>query len=225
MGKTIESLLGQDDQITLKISSNNKLDTSNLSSSNIDVAIDFSTPETAVDHITACIEAGIPIVSGTTGWLAKWDKVTELTKAKNGAFFYAPNFSLGVNLFFAINKYAAELFARHKQYAVNIEEIHHTEKKDAPSGTAIRLAEGILEHYPDLHDWSLEETQNTIHIDAQRIPNVPGTHIMRYRSDEDQISLSHVAHTRESFAKGAIAAARWIIGKKGVFGMQDMLEL
>ncbi|HIB46799.1 MAG TPA: 4-hydroxy-tetrahydrodipicolinate reductase [Flavobacteriaceae bacterium] len=189
------------------------------------VAIDFSVPEAAVDNITKCLDANIPIVSGTTGWLSEYEKVLKKCEACNGSFIYASNFSVGVNLFFDLNAYAAKLMAPWKEYTVSVEEIHHTEKKDAPSGTAITIAEGILEH-SDKKNWELDTvSEENITITAKREADVKGTHRVDYESNIDTISIKHEAHTREGFAKGAILAAEWLVGKTGVYSMKDVLGL
>ncbi len=190
-----------------------------------DVAIDFSSPEVAMENITLALENNIPIVSGTTGWLKDLDKVQKFCEDRNGSFIYASNFSVGVNLFFSINEYAAKLMQPWKEYIVSIVEIHHTQKKDAPSGTAISLAEGILKN-SDNKGWSLNvEDKKSLHIEAKRVEDVKGTHIIKYKSEIDSIGLTHEAHSREGFAKGAILAAEWLQGKKGIFTMKDVLGI
>lgn len=190
-----------------------------------DVAIDFSVPSAAVSNISACLETNIPVISGTTGWLEHYDEMVALCKAKNGAFIYGSNFSLGVNIFFELNNYLAKMMANLEQYNVSMEEIHHTQKLDAPSGTAISLANGIIEN-SKYTNWTLETPkENEIHIDAKRIENVPGTHSVFYDSEVDQIEIKHTAHSREGFALGAVIAAEWLQNKKGVFTMKDVLNL
>ncbi len=193
---------------------------------NADVAIDFSVPMAAVKNISTAFNHGVPVVCGTTGWLEQYDEVVKLCAAKNGAFIYGSNFSLGVNLFFELNNYLAKMMAKFSSvYKVSMEEIHHTQKLDSPSGTAISLAKGVIEN--SAYDSWTEETaaKNQIHIDAKRIENVPGTHSVYYRSDVDFIEIKHEAHNREGFALGAVLAAEWIVGKKGVFSMKDVLDL
>ncbi|CAM3602931.1 dapB protein [Flavobacterium saliperosum S13] len=193
--------------------------------STADVAIDFSVPSAAVSNISACLETNIPILSGTTGWLEHYDEMVALCKAKNGAFIYGSNFSLGVNIFFELNNYLAKMMANLEQYKVSMEEIHHTQKLDAPSGTAISLANGVIEN-SDYTSWTLESPKpDQIHIEAKRIENVPGTHSVFYDSDVDQIEIKHTAHSREGFALGAVIAAEWLQNKKGVFTMKDVLNL
>ncbi len=192
---------------------------------NADVAIDFSVPSVAVENISTCLEKGIPVVSGTTGWLEKYDEMVALCNQKNGSFIYGSNFSLGVNIFFELNEYLAKMMNNLKQYKVSMEEIHHTQKLDAPSGTAISLANGIIKN-TSYENWTLDVTNdNQIHIDAKRIENVPGTHSVFYDSEVDQIEIKHTAHSREGFALGSVVAAEWIIGKKGVFTMKDVLGI
>ena len=191
-----------------------------------DVAIDFSVPAAAVTNISTCLNENIPVVSGTTGWLEQYDEMVRLCEAKNGTFLYGSNFSLGVNLFFELNEYLAKMMARFADvYKVSMEEIHHTQKLDSPSGTAISLAKGIIQH-SDYESWTEAQAgENQIHIDAKRIENVPGTHSVFYQSEVDFIEIKHVAHNREGFALGSILAAEWIQGKKGVFTMKDVLNL
>jgi 4-hydroxy-tetrahydrodipicolinate reductase len=191
-----------------------------------DVAIDFSVPMVAVENISTAFNHGIPVVCGTTGWLKQYDDVVKLCQEKNGAFIYGSNFSLGVNLFFELNDYLAKMMAKFSSvYKVSMEEIHHTQKLDSPSGTAISLAKGVIEN--SAYDSWTEETaaENQIHIDAKRIENVPGTHSVYYSSDVDFIEIKHVAHNREGFALGAVLAAEWIQGKTGVYSMKDVLDL
>ncbi|WBM74375.1 4-hydroxy-tetrahydrodipicolinate reductase [Saprospira grandis] len=197
-----------------------------------EVAIEFSQPDAALNNYLACFERGIPVVSGTTAWLADWDKMAAACEEKKGAFFYASNFSIGVNLFFALNERLAELMAGQPQYQLEMEEIHHLEKKDAPSGTAISLAQGVLAHNQRFEDWYLAEfpnlegsqKENHFPIFALREAGVPGTHSLKYASSEDEIIITHRAKGRIGFAAGALKAAEWLAGKKGVFGMKDLLK-
>ncbi len=201
------------------------MESSSLDISAIDVAIDFSTPEAAFDNIKFCFERGIPIVSGTTGWLNDYKEAVWLCKQKNGAFIYASNFSLGVNLFFELNRKLAQMMTNLYDYKVSMEEIHHIHKLDAPSGTAISLAEGIIEN-SRYSGWKLKEaSENEIPITARREGEVPGTHSIQYSSAVDTVEIKHTAHNREGFALGALIAAEWIHGKKGVFSMKDVLNL
>lgn len=190
-----------------------------------DVAIDFSIPAVAVDNISNCFYANVPVISGTTGWLDKYDEMVTLCLEKNGAFISSSNFSLGVNLFFELNEYLAKMMSKFSSYKAEIEEIHHTQKLDAPSGTAISLAKGVIEN-SDYTNWTLEDAkENFIHIEAIRTENVPGTHTVTYNSEVDTIEIKHTAHNREGFALGAVIAAEWIVGKQGIFTMRDVLNL
>jgi 4-hydroxy-tetrahydrodipicolinate reductase len=220
MGKVIERIaLERGHEIVLK----KDQDTSFDGLKNADVAIDFSVPNSAVANISECLNNGIPVISGTTGWLTNYPKMVQLCEEKNGSFIYGSNFSLGVNVFFELNEYLAKMMANLKQYNVSMEEIHHTQKLDAPSGTAITLADGIIKN-TNYANWTLETPiSNEIHIDAKRIENVPGTHSIFYDSEVDQIEIKHTAHSREGFALGAVVAAEWLVGKKGVFTMKDVL--
>jgi 4-hydroxy-tetrahydrodipicolinate reductase len=222
MGKVIEKIaLERGHEIVLK----KDHDSTFAGIENADVAIDFSVPDSAVVNISECLNSGIPVISGTTGWLTDYPKMVELCNAKNGSFIYGSNFSLGVNVFFELNEYLAKMMTNLKQYNVSMEEIHHTQKLDAPSGTAITLAEGVIKH-TDYANWTLETPiSNKIHIEAKRIENVPGTHSIFYDSEVDQIEIKHTAHSREGFALGAVIAAEWLVGKKGVFTMKDVLGL
>ncbi|MBL7885999.1 MAG: 4-hydroxy-tetrahydrodipicolinate reductase [Flavobacterium sp.] len=193
---------------------------------NADVAIDFSVPNAAVGHISECLNSNVPIVSGTTGWLHDYDKMVDLCNEKNGAFIYGSNFSLGVNLFFELNDYLSKMMAKFKEYTISMEEIHHTQKLDAPSGTAISLAKDIIKN-AEYSNWTIgqEHNENELFIDAKRIENVPGTHSVFYTSKVDTIEIKHTAHNRDGFALGSVIAAEWILGKNGVFTMKDVLEL
>lgn len=222
MGKSIEAIaMERNHNITLKATSS----TTTFDFYETDVAIDFSIPSIAVNNIKRAIDAGIPVISGTTGWLEHYEEVLEYCRSKNGTFLYASNFSLGVNIFFEINKRLGQLMASVEGYTTKIEEIHHTKKLDAPSGTAITLAEQIIEntHYKG---WSLDKpNSDEIHIEAKRIPEVPGTHEVTYNSEIDSISIKHTAHSRQGFALGAVIAAEWIKDKKGIFSMKDVLNI
>lgn len=222
MGKVIEKIAQErGHQIVLKKSIQDNFD----GLEHADIAIDFSAPDSAVTHISECLNRGIPIVSGTTGWLDQYDQMTQLCKDKNGSFIYGSNFSLGVNLFFLLNENLAKLMRGFNQYEVALYEAHHTQKLDAPSGTAISLANQIIEN-SDYTSWELSATKDkTIGITADRIENVPGTHSVTYKSPIDEIEIKHTAHNREGFALGAIIAAEWLIGKKGIFSMKDVLGL
>ena len=191
------------------------------------MAIEFTNPQSAVENIKTCFEAGIPIISGSTGWLNHWDEVITLSKEKECGFLYASNFSIGVNLFFELNTKLAQLMSTRAEYDVQIEEIHHTQKKDAPSGTAITLAEEILKNTTGKENWVLGPTENTtvLSILSKRIDPSPGTHIVSYDSPVDSIEIKHTAHNRLGFASGAILAAEFLKDKKGIFGMKDVLNI
>jgi 4-hydroxy-tetrahydrodipicolinate reductase len=225
MGKAIEQIaIERGHEIVLKINKSSK----DYNISAADVAIDFSIPDAAVSNISNCFYNGVPVISGTTGWLSDYEDMVQLCKEHDGAFIYASNFSLGVNIFFELNRYLATLMQPQKQYEVAMEEIHHTQKLDAPSGTAITLAEGIIES-SDANQWKLSDdntiSKGSIPIVAKRIENVPGTHIITYNSPVDAIEISHTAHNRDGFALGAVIAAEWIIGKTGIFTMKDVLNI
>lgn len=222
MGKVIERIaLERGHEIVLKKSSTSSYE----GLENADVAIDFSIPDSAVCNIKQCFDTNIPVVCGTTGWLEHYNEMVALCESKNGSFIYGSNFSLGVNVFFELNAYLAKMMANLKQYNVSMEEIHHTQKLDAPSGTAISLAKGIIEN-SDYTGWTLDNpSEKDILIDAKRIENVPGTHSVFYDSSVDQIEIKHTAHSREGFALGAVIAAEWLANKKGVFTMKDVLSL
>ena len=222
MGKMIEqTAIERGHSIVAKV----EVDTTNIDFSNMDVAIDFSMPDAAFQNITNCIENGVPVISGTTGWLEDYDKAVTLCKEKNGGFIYASNFSLGVNVFFELNAYLAKMMKSLDQYQVTMEEIHHTQKLDAPSGTAITLAEGVIEN-SNYKGWKLDQGhREEIVITSKRISETPGTHTVDYTSKVDTIDIKHTAHNRNGFALGAVIASEWIIGKKGVFSMKDVLGL
>jgi len=222
MGKIIEAIaIERGHTITQKIDG----DTDAIDFANTDVAIDFSLPNSAVNNIKQSIDAGVPVVSGTTGWLDHYNDVVDYCNVKNGSFLYASNFSLGVNIFFEINKLLATLTANYPNYTVGLEEIHHTKKLDAPSGTAITLAKGIIDA-SDYTAWTLDTPEeNQLQITAKRIDDVPGTHSVNYTSEVDSIEIKHTAHNRKGFGLGAVIAAEWLKDKKGVFSMKDVLGL
>lgn len=222
MGKMIEQIaISRGHEIVAKVDES----TQDFDIKTADVAIDFSIPSVAFKNISLCLENNVPVISGTTGWLDNYDKAVKLCNKNNGAFIYASNFSLGVNVFFQLNEYLAKMMKNLSQYEVAIEEIHHTQKLDAPSGTAITLAEGIINN-SNKEAWKLEEAaSNEIPITALREPEVPGTHTISYKSEVDTIDIKHTAHNREGFALGAVVASEWIIGKTGVFSMKDVLNL
>ena len=218
MGQMIEQIaLNRGHEIVAKIDEH----TQNIDFSSMDVAIDFSMPEAAFSNITKCLENNVPIISGTTGWLDKYQDAVTLCKSKNGAFIYASNFSLGVNIFFELNNYLAKMMQNLPEYKVTLEEIHHTQKLDAPSGTAITLAEGVISN-SEYTQWKLDDdSNNSLPITSKRIGKTPGTH----NNVVDSIEIKHIAHNREGFALGAVTAAEWIIGKAGIFSMRDVLNL
>ncbi len=222
MGKVIENIaLERGHQIVLRKGSSDTFE----GLTQADVAIDFSVPNSAISHISECLNHNIPVISGTTGWLENYTDMVNLCQEKKGSFIYGSNFSLGVNIFFELNNYLAKMMKNLKDYNVTMEEIHHTQKLDAPSGTAISLANGIIEN-TDYTNWTLDTAStNEIYIDAKRIENIPGTHSVFYDSKVDQIEIKHTAHNREGFALGSIIAAEWLIGKKGVFTMKDVLGI
>jgi 4-hydroxy-tetrahydrodipicolinate reductase len=234
MGRAIEKVIldqDQGDEIVLRIGEDNLHD---LTASNLkmaDVAIEFTRPDAAITNIYLCFSAGIPVVVGTTAWLDKLDEVRRTCTDMDGGLFYAPNFSIGVNIFFEINRRMAAIMHTQPQYDVAIEEIHHTEKLDAPSGTAIYTAEVIMGQLPQKVKWALRDpAQSGAHpassllITAKREPHVPGTHVVTYSSDADEIQIIHQAKTRRGFAEGAVMAARWMHGRKGVYQMKDLLS-
>ena len=228
MGKVIEKVAqSRGHNIVARIDLDNRQEFDNLSASQIDAFIEFSHPSSAFQNVKSCLEKGVPVVCGTTGWLEQKPEIEALTIQKGGAFFWSSNYSIGVNLFFELNKKLAQLMSPQQQYTASTTEIHHTEKKDSPSGTAITIAEGIIENYPNKNQWVNNEipAENEVAIWSAREGKVAGTHIVKYISDIDQIEISHVAHGREGFALGAVIAAEWIVGKKGIFGMKELLEI
>lgn len=227
MGKTIEKLaIERGHTIAGKVDVNN-MDLLPQLLDDADVAIEFTQPETAYDNILECINSNTPVVSGTTGWLDQYDAASKHTLDNNGALFYSSNYSIGVNVFFELNKYLAKLMNNFTDYDVLTEEHHHIQKKDSPSGTAITIAEGILENLDRKTSWKENSIceNNELSIYAKRIGKVYGYHDVQYHNEIDTIKISHNAFSREGFANGAIKAAEWLLDKKGVFGMQDMLGL
>lgn len=223
MGKAIEEILVErGHEVVLKISHTPSIE----EVKELDVAIEFSRPEYAFENLSVLLKAGIPTICGTTGWLEQLPEIENITTANNTAFLYASNFSLGVNLFFELNQQLAKMMNRYRnEYNIHLEEIHHTQKLDAPSGTAITIAEGIIDQ-TSYDTWSMEQNGETIiPIEAKRIEDVPGTHIVKYTSNVDTIEISHTAHNRKGFALGAVIAAEWIADKHGIFTMKDVLEL
>lgn len=227
MGKEIEQIaISRGHEIVLKINSNNLQEFTVDNLKKADVAIEFTTPNAVLKNIYTCFDAGIPIVVGTTAWYNHLNEVKKYCAQKNASLLYASNFSVGVNLFFALNKKLAELMAPYKEYDVMIEEIHHTQKLDAPSGTAISLANDILAVHPTKKKWSLDKSdEQTLLIKAKRIDPCPGTHSIKYSSEIDDIEIIHTAHNRKGFAIGAVIAAEWLIGKKGVYTINDVLNI
>ena len=228
MGRTIKALgLDQGYQFPLIIDIDNSRDLNSEKLSKVDVAIEFTMPSSAPDNIIRCIDLGIPIVSGTTGWNDRFSEIYEYCKKQQGAFFYASNFSIGVNILFALNKQLAKIMNRFSSYRVSMEEIHHIHKLDKPSGTAITLAEQIVVQQRRVKGWSLKDEEDPfiLHIDAKREGEVKGKHKVSYESELDSVTLSHNAKSRDAFAAGAMLAAEFIIGKTGVFGMKDLLKI
>ena len=227
MGKAIEEIaLSKGHEIILKINDENLADLNTTNLERCDVAIEFTNPESAIGNMKNCIDAGVPVVCGSTGWVAKQAEIIEYCKDKNGTLLYSSNFSIGVNIFFELNKKLAELMSHQKEYTVSIEEIHHTQKKDAPSGTAISLAQQIINERVDINSWVLDTMpgSNEINITSKRVDPAPGTHHVKYNSDVDDIEIIHTAHSRKGFATGALTAAEFVFDKKGVFTMSDVLK-
>ncbi|MBE9488539.1 MAG: 4-hydroxy-tetrahydrodipicolinate reductase [Bacteroidetes bacterium] len=227
MGKVIEGILLQrGHSVGVIIDVNNQDDFNKENFKNIDVAIEFTAPTTAFNNITKCLKFGVPVVCGTTAWLDKYDEVAELCKKVDGAFFYSSNYSIGVNLFFKVNKHLAKMMNGFSQYDVSVEEVHHTQKKDSPSGTAVTIAEGILEGIDRKEKWVGETTikQNELEVLGIRRSVVPGTHTVTWESPVDSIRIEHMAKGREGFALGAIVAAEFLAGKKGVYTMDDLMK-
>ena len=228
MGKEIEQIaLSRNHKVVLKIDENN-INNINLDDfKDVDVAVEFSKPESAFSNINLCLNNNVPVVSGTTGWLDKFDEVTLRCENEQKGFFYASNFSLGVNLFFQLNKYLAKMMNNYKDYDIYLEETHHTQKLDAPSGTAITLAEGIIEENEEKVAWVKEQSEknNEIPIKSYRVGQVPGNHKIIYESDFDKIMIEHDAKSRKGFAMGAVLAAEFMVGKKGYYTMKDLIKI
>lgn len=228
MGHAIEEIaLQRGHEIVLKVGIENIQVNTLDNIRKADVAIEFTGPEVAFDNVIKCLEAGVPVVSGSTGWLQRFEEAKEYCTKKNGALLYSSNYSIGVNIFFAINKKLAELMAPHKEYDVLLTEIHHTQKKDAPSGTAITLAEGILQSIEQKKKWvnEISNKPEELQIISERIDPAPGTHTIIYTSDIDDIEIKHTAHNRKGFATGAVLAAEFLHNKKGIYSMSDVLGL
>ena len=226
MGKAIEGiLLSRGHEISGRISKANA-DALVTCLTHSDMAIEFSRPEKALHHIETAIEYGVPMVCGTTGWAHNLPAVESMIQQKNGTFLHASNFSVGVQLFFALNRHLAKLMACHAEYQCVVTDIHHIHKLDAPSGTAITLANDIITNHPKYSGWSLESGDpNTLHIHSKREGEIIGTHLIQYQSKIDEIQILHQAHNRDGFASGAVLAAEWLLGKKGIYTMQDVLGI
>ena len=230
MGKELEHVsLERGHQIVLKVDEQSFSDEDISILKQADAALEFSVPASAYSNIVTCFDAGVPVVSGTTGWLERMEEIKSECRKKNGAFFYAPNFSIGVNIFFELNRKLGALMNSQPAYQPSVLEIHHVHKKDKPSGTAIKLADDILRSNTKLKSWKLEEQRtganDELVIIAERKDEVPGFHEVKYISDVDEISIVHNANSRKGFALGAVLAAEWLQGKKGTFGLSDMLNL
>lgn len=226
MGKTIHQIAeGRGHTIHMIIDIDQKNQISDLDK-NVDIAIEFTRPDAAVNNIKYCLEKKIPVVSGTTGWLMEYETIKSICLDNQSAFFYASNYSLGVNIFFMLNRYLAKIMNNFSDYQIVLEEIHHTQKLDAPSGTAITLAEGILENITRKQKWvnTPTEKDEVLSIISKRIDEVPGTHLIKYSSQNDEIEIKHTAHSRHGFALGAVMAAEWLVTREGCFGMEDMLS-
>ncbi len=226
MGKAIEEIaLQRGHSVNLKIDINSMDQFTKENLQQCDVAIEFTGPHSAVDNIIACLNVGLPVVSGSTGWLQRWEEVKTICNNNNGSLLYASNYSVGVNIFFEVNKRLAQLMNQHDDYEVSMTEIHHTEKKDAPSGTAITLAEQIIENIARKKQWvnKTSLSPEELLIISERIDPAPGTHMVKYSSAIDDIEIIHTAHNRKGFATGAILAAEFLHNKKGVFSMKDVL--
>lgn len=228
MGKAIEEIaLQKGHEIILKISSRNIVDFTKENLQLCDIAIEFTSPESAIRNLHTCIDAGVPVICGSTGWGAQEEAIKKYCIDKNGTLLYASNFSIGVNIFFEINKKLAALMAAQTSYKVSVEETHHTQKKDAPSGTAITIAQQVIKERKDKTNWVLgtENNSTELSIISKRIDPAPGTHSVKYSSMIDDIEITHTAHSRQGFAAGALLAAEFIVGKKGNFSMKDVLQI
>jgi 4-hydroxy-tetrahydrodipicolinate reductase len=224
MGKIIERIARErGHEISARIDIDNQHEFDTVKG---DVAIEFSHPDAAFENVRRTLLMGIPVVCGTTGWLERKPDIEALCKSQDGAFFYASNYSLGVNIFFKVNEFLARVMNNFGDYTVEMDEIHHTQKKDAPSGTAITLAEGVMKHMTRKKRWTNEESENAadLFIKSFRIADVPGTHVVKYSSPVDDIEIKHIAHSREGFATGAVLVAEWIRDKRGVLSMDDFLK-
>ena len=227
MGKEIEEIaLQKGHEIVLKVNDENLAELNKENLRNCDVAIEFTGPDSAVENMKTCIDAGVPVVCGSTGWVEKENEIINYCNGKAGSLLYSSNFSIGVNIFFEINRKLAQLMSQHKEYNVAIEEIHHTQKKDAPSGTAISLARQIILQNGTKLNWTdnPSHTSSEIYISSKRVDPAPGTHHVKYTSLIDDIEIIHTAHSRKGFATGALIAAEFLAGKKGIFSMIDVLK-
>jgi len=228
MGKAIEeSALSRGHEVPFKIDIDNRSELENIDWGELDVGIEFTQPDSAVENIELGLSRGLPMLSGTTGWLDNWERIMEICRAKDGSFFYASNYSIGVNLFFRLNKIMAGLMDNYQEdYDVSIEEIHHIQKKDAPSGTAITLAQGILDHFTRKKAWTEQESgqDDDLVITSIREGKIPGTHTVSYSSSIDELKIQHTAHGRQGFALGAVMVAEWLKDRKGILGMDDYLK-
>lgn len=228
MGKAIEAIaLERGHTVPLKIDITNIEEFTAANLQQCDVAIEFTSPHSAVENISKCIDAGVPVVSGSTGWLAEWNTIKTKCETQNGSLIYASNFSVGVNIFFELNKKLAQLMQHQPSYHVSMEEIHHTQKKDAPSGTAITLAEQVMDFIPAKNKWvnDTDAAANELLITSKRIDPAPGTHSVKYSSVIDDIEITHTAHNRTGFATGAVLAAEFLTGKKGIYTMKEVLGI
>ncbi len=228
MGKEVEKIsIAKHSQIILKVNSENSSIITPEQLKKADIAIEFSRPEVAFQNVIKCFEAGIPVVCGTTGWQSELEKVKQICLDGDHTFFYARNFSIGVNIFFHLNKELAKIMDLYTSYNPSVKEIHHIHKVDSPSGTAIQLANDIIGRMTGKSAWinGPQETNNQVSIESLREDEVPGTHLVTYHSSIDDIVITHEAHNREGFAAGAFLAAEWVIEKKGIFGMSDLLQL
>ena len=228
MGRAIEHVcISRNHKVVLKISSQNLHDLTTTNLQQADIAIEFTNPNSATGNILKCLEANIPVICGTTGWFDNLEKIKKVCTEKKGALLYATNFSIGVNIFFEINKKLAALMSKQADYMVSIEETHHTQKKDSPSGTAITIAEQILAELPYKEKWVNEKSDNyaDLMITSKRIDPAPGSHLVKYTSETDSIEIIHTANNRNGFATGAVLAAEFIEGKMGIFGMKEVLGI
>lgn len=226
MGKMIEQIaIQRHHNIAIKLSSKDHWNADILKKSNADVAIEFTAPHAAVENIKKCFDANIPVVVGTTGWYQHLEEIQQICLSKNQSLLYASNFSIGVNLFLQINEIVANILSKHTNYNVQLLETHHTQKKDAPSGTAITIAEQILKYYPEKKQWSLSKNNSALFIQANRCDDEKGYHAVCYQSDIDAIEISHHAYSRKGFALGAVIAAEFLQYKKGIFTMKDVLNI